>query len=252
MPFRTSTTDPTVPQPVLQAVAVKDFQLLSPFVYVQPGTGTVFDVPAQTLGQTTDLASVPALLWGLVAPYGHQLLPALLHDHRCGVADASNNAGAPEVARQQRAEGDLLFRQSLAECHVPWTRRWVMWAAVSLDGYVSFDKLALVLSGLCLVIGLGCVWALPWFVSGVWVWLAVLAPAAAGFLPDKHLKIAGIGSYAGPVAVVTGVVNAVASALFWLVPGGVIWMVRKGLHALAPGQVAAPGQPPVFGPALQF
>lgn len=67
MPFRVSESDATAPLPVLRVYATKTFQLREPFVYRDPVTNTDTAVPAHQNTDTTDLASVPSLLWGFIA-----------------------------------------------------------------------------------------------------------------------------------------------------------------------------------------
>lgn len=85
-------------------------------------------VPA---GFVTDLASVPALLWGVIASYGRQTLPAVLHDTLYLEAAA---AGSSARARRMRREADALFRSTLRETGAGPVRQWLMWAAVRTFG----------------------------------------------------------------------------------------------------------------------
>ena len=106
-------------------------------------------VPA---GFVTDLASVPAVLWGVVASYGRQTLPAVLHDV---LYRAARGSGRPTRARRLRREADLLFRATLRETGAGPVRRWLMWAAVRTFGSplvaVPFVVLALVVLAVALV-----------------------------------------------------------------------------------------------------
>src|SRR5699024_5005493 len=85
-------------------------------------------VPA---GFVTDLASVPVLLWGVIASDGRPALPAALHDTL--YRDAGAAASAPRGRRLRRA-ADVLFRSTLRETGAGPLRQWLMWAAVRTFG----------------------------------------------------------------------------------------------------------------------
>src|SRR5262249_46284236 len=73
----------------------------------------------------TDFASVPrALIW-LIPRYGVYTKAAIVHDYLC------------KTKVVPRADADGLFRRIMAELHVPFLRRWVMWAAVRLGSFLS-------------------------------------------------------------------------------------------------------------------
>ncbi|MEK8228312.1 DUF1353 domain-containing protein [Oerskovia sp. M15] len=85
-------------------------------------------------GLVTDLASVPMPLWGVIASYGRQTLPAILHD---AASRALAESGRPaSAARADRGAADLLFRETLTLSGTGPVRRWLMWAAVRLFGHV--------------------------------------------------------------------------------------------------------------------
>ncbi|WP_168197103.1 DUF1353 domain-containing protein [Agromyces laixinhei] len=81
------------------------FQVRAPFAYLDPVGGQRYEVPVQDAASSpgdagdgaagSDLASVPSALWGLIASYGRQSAPALLHDHRSAVAAGSATGGPP-------------------------------------------------------------------------------------------------------------------------------------------------------------
>ena len=73
-------------------------------------------------GPPTDLTSVPSVLRWLVQSYGRHSLPALLHDVLI------EETTPPD----ERDRADAIFREAMAEMRVPFVRRWMMWAAVSL------------------------------------------------------------------------------------------------------------------------
>jgi Protein of unknown function (DUF1353) len=108
---------------VLEQVGPTEFLIKEPFQYRDTVSGRTFVVHASTdANDTTDLASVPGLLLWFVPRYGRHTLPALLHDQ---IVD--------EDLRDNREEADRVFRDAMGEQGVPLLRRWVMWAAVSLD-----------------------------------------------------------------------------------------------------------------------
>lgn len=141
-----------------------EFKVLSEFGFTsqpgQPGAdGTPYwrasavqhRVPG---GMTTDLATVPSFLWGVVASYGRQTLPAILHDMLCY---ASQLPGQPAAYRRRsRREADTLFRETLRDSGSGVVRRWVMWAGVRLGGRMLVAAalaLLLVLIPLLLLLG---------------------------------------------------------------------------------------------------
>lgn len=184
MPFRTFTWSNggvqlgrSTPDPELRQVDNTRFLILKSFcyraprsdpdagvVYVVPGadfeappggaSGGVV-VPADTSGRT-DLASVPAVFWWLVASYGNHTRAALLHDALYA------EQGEPPVARRT---ADRLFLSALRESPEkagPF-RHWLMWAAVSAFGTMRY-RLGL-LFGLHVV----AVWALT-IAAVAWAW----------------------------------------------------------------------------------
>ena len=96
----------------------------------------------------TDLASVPSFLWGVVASYGRQTLPALLHDMLCYAAAQPDQPAA--YRRRARRQADDLFRTTLRASGSGFVRRWLMWTAVRLFGRKSVAACfaLLVLAGL--------------------------------------------------------------------------------------------------------
>ncbi len=67
----------------------------------------------QVTPRKTDLATVPNLLWGLMASYGKQTLPALLHDMLCDEASDTKKEGDRQRAYQDRRFADNLIRHAL-------------------------------------------------------------------------------------------------------------------------------------------
>jgi hypothetical protein len=124
-------------------------------------------------GLVTDLASVPMPLWGVVASYGRQTLPAILHDATSrALADSTRPASARRAARRA---ADHLFRATLRETGTGPVRRWLMWAAVRIFGSlpVAVVFLLAVLAGV-VALTLGLAGA-----DGPWLVGALVAGAAA-------------------------------------------------------------------------
>lgn len=125
----------------------KTFQVVHPFgywdgpAYVEIPGYPVYDEGAQPPQSTTDLASVPSMLWGVIASYGRQLRPALLHDRMCDLAKARNAAGDLTGARQYRERADRIFYQNLRKRGVPFTRSRIFWAGVSFGRFLDYHKL---------------------------------------------------------------------------------------------------------------
>lgn len=86
------------------------------------GQGTII-VPA---GFLTDFASIPRPLWSLVGDPGGPWAPAaVVHDYlyRTGLLP--------------RAEADAIFYEAM-EPYVRTSKRWVMWLAVRLAGWMAY------------------------------------------------------------------------------------------------------------------
>lgn len=101
----------------LRVIPPKHFELLESFTYTDPQ-----DRPHQITPEgvgNTDLASVPWFLWWFVASYGRHTAAALAHDQLIETID--------------RRKADWVFRCALEESGTSFARRWLMWAAVSLE-----------------------------------------------------------------------------------------------------------------------
>jgi hypothetical protein len=208
----------------LRYVGGRDFVVEQPFRWVDPRDGADYDLPS---GQETDLASVPPFLWGLVASYGHQTLPAILHDALSRRADHAPSGTGNAIRR----DADLRFRRALIESGVTALRARTMWTAVALNRYAVFRMpLALLLFaqaiasiaaivGAFVLVGLGH----PWWL------LLVAAPAvlALPWGPDAGLVLSA--AYLGALYLPLVVGAALASGVEYLVALAV-WLVdgRRG------------------------
>ncbi|MFL6135929.1 MAG: DUF1353 domain-containing protein [Nocardioidaceae bacterium] len=178
MPFVTSEQDDTDPTIELAVVPPRRFRLLEGFGY-RAQDGSFWDVPAD--GMSTDLASVPTPLWSLLASYGRQTRPALLHDH---ISDTAETLPDRRAAFDLRARGDELLRESLAEEGVRSSpRRWTFWAGVTLGKYARHGTTAATVLGLGSLVALWLAWALlaaaaltqvAWWWAGVAATMSVL------------------------------------------------------------------------------
>src|SRR3712207_8741274 len=107
------------------------FQLVRGFFYVHPRTGRRYEIPPHDTSRppgpngenSTDLASVPMFLWGLIPSYGLQTRAALLHD----VLSAEANAIGGDRGWRLRKEAERLFRGAVIESGVAILRAILMW-----------------------------------------------------------------------------------------------------------------------------
>ncbi len=173
VPFVTPTGEPLTRLPLLYRLN-RDFQLMEAFRWVDPRDGTVTEVPAHdltkppTVGNGTDFASVPPFLWGLIASYGKQTLPAILHDRLSYLARV-----APSGSLELRRTADETFRVALVESGVHQLRARVMWGAVGLERYARHGG------------GLGIL-LIAQVIAGA---LAIAAGTGAGFAFDPRCAL---------------------------------------------------------------
>lgn len=131
-------------------------------------------------GFITDFASVPHFLLWFVPSYGSYTKAAVVHDYLC-------RHGAELVPPVPRSSADGIFRRQMREAGVRPIRRWLMWAAVRLQGAVTAGDwrqvgaaLAMAVVGLpAIVMGLATVpvvavyrvvdWVARWVEPG-WPW----------------------------------------------------------------------------------
>lgn len=110
-----------------------EFDLLTGFRYVDK-----FDeAEVKVQPRSTDLASVPFFLQWLVRSYGRHTKAALVHDELW-------KAGGSDIDKLRPA--NRIFRHAMWELGVPWLRRWLMWAAVTLGMFArsSIGRLRLI------------------------------------------------------------------------------------------------------------
>jgi Protein of unknown function (DUF1353) len=95
------------------------FEVLEEFEYRDDRLHQTVTVPAH--GEPTDLASVPWVLWWLIASYGRHTAAAIVHDTL--VVD--------QMTRDERVRADTIFFHALEESGNNWFRHRLMWAATS-------------------------------------------------------------------------------------------------------------------------
>ncbi|MGY1815294.1 DUF1353 domain-containing protein [Blastococcus sp. SYSU D00820] len=140
-----------------------EFRVLTGFRYAYPGRPPARVRPPDAAlevraGDTTDLASVPPFLWGVLSSYGSHTMPALLHDRLCAVAERQE-LGGPALRRW----ADALFRRMLRdEARAGIATRWAMWSGIRLFSFPPLGVVALA-------------WAAA--VHGWWAWTAWAGPA---------------------------------------------------------------------------
>jgi hypothetical protein len=102
-----------------------DFTLCQPFNYSVNGIN--FQVP---LGFTTDLASIPRLLWSIYSPNKANTIPgAVIHDYLYFCP-----------GEMTRAEADSIFYDALIYRHVNTITAFKYWMAVRVFGSSHFNK----------------------------------------------------------------------------------------------------------------
>lgn len=180
----------------------RDFQVAEAFCWRDPrDTDRVLTVPAHdsTLppgeGNSTDFASVPPFLWGLIASFGKQTLPAILHDSL--TYDARLAPAEKRLALRRTSDED--FRVSLIDSGVHQLRARVMWASVGMERYARHaGALGVAIIGQ-LSIGVLAVLAavvLGFVAQPLWFLLA-LAPAIAALAWGKNLDLVISATYLG-------------------------------------------------------
>lgn len=229
MPFETVEGAPLDGVPLLYRMG-REFQLTRPFAYRDPRDGSVTVVPAHDTalppasGNSTDFASVPPFLWGLIANYGPQTLPAILHD---AMVEQARRAPEPERLARRRAADDL-FRVALVDNGIHLLRARVMWAAVSLEsrwrhgglgGRILIAQVALGALALIAAVALGILLS-PWWMLGL------ALPAALAPLQRTSAPLVVAASYLGALyaplvlgAFLAAHVEGLIALVVWLATG---------------------------------
>lgn len=231
MPFVDSSGRPLKTVELAQVpLTAPTFQLRERIGYFDAGTSPASTVWADAHlpddepgpGNRTDLASVPVVFWSLIASYGRQTAPAVVHDSECWRVRQLELPAADALARRERI--DRSFRLGLRELGVAPFRAWLMWTFVSFERYQKHSirrfigMLALGLLGLALVV-VGTVLA----VSGAPAAAVVLAlPLATSAVAGRHWRLLMWASYAGALMLPI-VVLQVAAYLPYLAIENIVW-----------------------------
>ena len=249
MPFVTSEQDDADPTVKLSVVPPRRFLLLEGFGY-RAHDGSFWKVPAD--GVSTDLASVPSPLWSLLASYGRQTRPALLHDH---ITEAALKLSDRQAAFDLRDRGDDLFRESLADEGVTsGSRRWTFWSGVTLGKYALHGTFLATVLGLSSLVSLWLAWELlvvaafsaaPWSWVGVAAVLSVVLWLANGDL-RRDWPLWAMALWLLPpftVYLVVWFATALVIGIPGLFTGGSVSDIVTPTERRAPRQVEGPGSP---------
>jgi hypothetical protein len=201
MPFRKPGTYEPAPKIELQVWDHRYFKLLTPFAYHPHGwcRDAEITVPAHSTSggkEVTDLASVPAALWGLLPSYGRQLRAALLHDHLCEQVNEILEKGNSRAAYPARRIADQLFWQAMRDRgdtegdlrkRMPWFRARIFWAGVGWARYCKLRRLRAVLMTLQILLGSAALY----FAAGVLprTWIASLTGSEWSGNPAVYLLV---------------------------------------------------------------
>ncbi|MBC7591917.1 MAG: DUF1353 domain-containing protein [Salinibacterium sp.] len=192
-------------------------------------------------GNRTDLASVPLIFWSLIASYGRQTAPAVVHDSECWRVRELRLAAVPALAERERV--DRAFRLGLRELGVAPFRAWLMWTFVSFERYQKHSSarfagvLAVAILGIALVV-LGTIHIL----SGTAAAAALLAlPPATSAIAGRQWRLLVWASYAGALMLPVAVLQ-VAAYLPYLAIENIVWAIvdlprGKGSPVVGPTDV---------------
>jgi len=242
-PFR-KRFSPLPAEIVVRQVTPVRFELREPMRYVDGGR--TFDV---LMGDISDFASVPRFLTWLIPRYGQHTMAALLHDHLQHHLVTRKHPRPDDPEAVSSAEADTIFRQALRYSAVPFLRRWVMWAAVSLRTVLKSGMLgaSAVVVWVLLFGVLGLAWpALPPIAaaSPALGWrLPLLAVGAAFLLP---LVLCWLWFRWWRLGLITGLTLAIVAlpCLFALVAAGLYFAAEALVRAVLREPTALIGEPP--------
>lgn len=238
---------------VVRQVGPATFKLREPFKYVDRGRR--FDVPIEDI---SDFASVPNFLTWLIPRYGRHTLAALLHDH---LQDHLSNTGRdisedPELVTSDQA--DTIFRQAMHYSRVPYIRRWVMWAAVSLRTVFKsgfFGKAAVGMWVLFFTL-LGIAWPISliytitseksdWKIGLILTGAAILLPFIWCWLWIRRWRLGLVSGLALAVVPFPCFSAVVVGGFYFLIE----WIAERFQKDKAELIVTPPPKPPIAAPA---
>ncbi|MET1153112.1 DUF1353 domain-containing protein [Arthrobacter sp.] len=246
MPFHqdAAATEPLTAIQLVQRTK-RCFQLAQPIYYRPDAASAIVRIAAHDLSaglknNSTDLASVPTWMWGLIASYGRQTAPALLHDQRM----AACSHLPPEEALRRRRVDDEEFRRALLDTGVAALRARLMWAGVSAQAYLEHSRGR----GLLLAASVG-VGALA-FIAASWLAAAGAGPMplAGAVLLTAVLCLVWIRDW--PVVAVLVPAFALFSPFLAAAAVGslLLWLCEAGWWAVSKPLTKDPSPPPVVGP----
>jgi hypothetical protein len=148
---------------VVRQVDNNTWELREELVY--QGRTDTFVLP---VGFQTDFASVPRQLVWLLPRYGAYTKAAILHDHLWRLVEVGFDP----------SDADGIFRRAMRELDVPFTRRWMMWAAVRAASFAKSHGESLqtirfveLVQFLAVAIPSVVFVAVPFLVVTLWIWL---------------------------------------------------------------------------------
>jgi hypothetical protein len=218
----------------LEPVGSKNFKVLRGFTYRAPEPGVpTYVVPG---GGDTDLASVPFFLQWFIRSYGKHTLAAVLHDYLW--------RDRPDVSFK---DSNRLFRVAMYELDVPFVRRWLMWAAVSLAGFAKAGIAYRVRAGLWVacIVALDVLTVLT-IVNGGGTGRAIAAAALIVAAFSLLWPLPLVTAIGGPTLylLAPSIVVILATLLLVLVVEGIVYWVARARRALWPkGSDALPPVP---------
>ena len=181
-------------------------------------------------GEATDLASVPWVIWNLIASYGRQTLPAILHDQRCVEARRLQTTD-PKAALALRRHADGQFRRALIDQDVDQFHAWAMWTAVSFAAHSTHCPAKLAYLAMRLLLQWGFV---AWSVWGGGGWKFAAAALIPFLGPEPGLVWSGalLLPLFGPIVAVQGLFAGavkVVAALQWAIgdAGALAGLIRE-------------------------
>ncbi|WP_159448514.1 DUF1353 domain-containing protein [Demequina sp. NBRC 110052] len=206
--------------PQLEQTGEREWTLLADVVYRDPdtpdaGVGDVWIAPA---GMTTDLASVPAVAWGVLSPSGLHTRPAIIHDH-LSQSVPDELAQSPLRCREWRAHRQVVdrrFRSSMIEVGVPRFRAALLWmGAVVGRWWVHGHPLQVVAMVVQLAATYACIVAGLALLPSWWSFVLIAGPALLAFLWGRDRAAMWVAQYPGLVLIALGVVTAAVSLTEW-------------------------------------
>ncbi|MFI6097904.1 DUF1353 domain-containing protein [Lentzea sp. NPDC051213] len=239
-----------------------DFKLIKGFHYVPFAGATPIAVPDQDNendDETTDLASVPWMLRGLLSSYGRQLRAALVHDHLCKqVTSYTGRHEADQLflrAMRDRGDGGVADLRK----RVPLFRALLFWAGVSFARYWSFRKLRLFLMTAQLLAGVAAVyaaahvlphrwfaWAYPpgWGEGSADFLLTFVAIMALSVVWGRDTGFVAVGVAVAPIILPVLLLTLIAQGLLSLPD----FAIKIGSLIKIPGMANEP--PAIIGPVV--